>query len=81
MRKRYREGQEDQLSSLGLVLNAVALWNTLYLDRARPLTSKKSGARRSARKIWPGSPRSSTRTSACLAATTSGSTKQSPPAG
>lgn len=34
MRKRYREGQEDQLSSLGLVLNAVALWNTLYLDRA-----------------------------------------------
>lgn len=33
MRKRYREGQEDQLSSLGLVLNAVAPWNTLYLDR------------------------------------------------
>ena len=32
--KRYREGQEDQLSSLGLVLNAVALWNTLYLDKA-----------------------------------------------
>ncbi|WP_047866607.1 Tn3 family transposase [Rubrobacter aplysinae] len=34
VRKRYREGQEDQLSSLGLVLNAIALWNTLYLDRA-----------------------------------------------
>lgn len=34
VRKRYREGQEDQLSSLGLVLNAVSLWNTLYLDRA-----------------------------------------------
>jgi TnpA family transposase len=34
VRKRYREGQEDQLSSLGLVLNAVCLWNTLYLDRA-----------------------------------------------
>jgi TnpA family transposase len=34
VRKRYREGQEDQLSSLGLVLNAFALWNTLYLDRA-----------------------------------------------
>jgi len=30
VRKRYREGQEDQLSSLGLVLNAVALWNTIY---------------------------------------------------
>ena len=34
VRKRYREGQEDHLSALGLVLNAVALWNTLYLDRA-----------------------------------------------
>jgi TnpA family transposase len=34
VRKRYREGQEDQLSALGLVLNAVALWNTLYLDKA-----------------------------------------------
>ncbi len=34
VRKRYREGQEDQLGSLGLVLNAMALWNTFYLDRA-----------------------------------------------
>lgn len=34
VRKRYRESQEDQLSSLGLVLNAVALWNTLYLDQS-----------------------------------------------
>lgn len=34
VRKRYREGQEDQLGALGLVLNAVALWNTLYLDKA-----------------------------------------------
>lgn len=39
VRKRYREGQEDQLSSLGLVLNAVALWNTLYLNQSvRQLT-------------------------------------------
>jgi len=28
----YREGQEDQLAALGLVLNAVVLWNTRYLD-------------------------------------------------
>jgi TnpA family transposase len=27
-----REGQEDQLAALGLVLNAVVLWNTRYLD-------------------------------------------------
>ena len=25
---------EDQLSALGLVLNCVVLWNTVYLDRA-----------------------------------------------
>ncbi|MEV4166430.1 Tn3 family transposase [Nonomuraea dietziae] len=28
----YREGQEDQLGSLGLVLNAIVLWNSRYLD-------------------------------------------------
>ncbi|MEO7195630.1 MAG: Tn3 family transposase [Pseudonocardiaceae bacterium] len=30
----YRDGQEDQLASLGLVLNAAALWTTRYLDAA-----------------------------------------------
>lgn len=30
----YREGQEDQLGALGLVLNCVTLWNTVYLNRA-----------------------------------------------
>ncbi|MCX0273361.1 transposase [Nocardia zapadnayensis] len=30
----YYEGMEDQLSALGLVLNCVVLWNTIYLDRA-----------------------------------------------
>ena len=34
VRKRYREGQEDQLGALGLVLNAVVLWNTLYMNKA-----------------------------------------------
>lgn len=32
--QRYREGQEDQLGALGLVLNAVVLWNTRYTDTA-----------------------------------------------
>jgi len=31
----YREGQEDQLAALGLVVNAVVLWNTRYLNTAR----------------------------------------------
>lgn len=34
IRQRYREGQEDQLSVLGLVVNMVTLWNTKYQDLA-----------------------------------------------
>ena len=34
MRQRYREGQEDQLGALGLVVNVVVLWNTIYMDAA-----------------------------------------------
>ena len=34
LRQRYREGQEDQLGALGLVVNAVILWNTTYMDAA-----------------------------------------------
>ena len=30
----YRYGQEDQLGSLGLVVNLVVLWNTVYMDAA-----------------------------------------------
>jgi hypothetical protein len=30
----YREGQEDQLGALGLVLNVIVLWNTLYIEAA-----------------------------------------------
>jgi TnpA family transposase len=34
LRQRYREGQEDQLTAVGLVVNAIIVWNTLYLERA-----------------------------------------------
>jgi hypothetical protein len=34
LRQRYRERQEDQLGVLGLVVNAIVLWNTLYMDAA-----------------------------------------------
>ncbi len=34
LRQNYREGLKDQLGALGLALNAVVLWNSLYLDRA-----------------------------------------------
>jgi TnpA family transposase len=32
LRQRYREGQEDQLGALGLVVNIIVLWNTVYMD-------------------------------------------------
>jgi Tn3 transposase DDE domain/Domain of unknown function (DUF4158) len=32
LRQHYREGQEDQLGALGLVVNIIALWNTIYMD-------------------------------------------------
>ena len=28
----YREGQEEKLGALGLVLNAIALWNAIYIQ-------------------------------------------------
>ncbi len=34
LRQRYREGQEEQLNALGLVVNAIILWNTIYMNRA-----------------------------------------------
>ena len=34
LRQRYREGQEDQLGALGLAVNVIVLWNTLYTDAA-----------------------------------------------
>jgi len=34
LRQRYRQGQEDQLGALGLIVNAVVLWNTIYMDAA-----------------------------------------------
>src|SRR5699024_9754179 len=34
LRQAYQQGMEDQLGALGLVLNAVVLWNTTYLNAA-----------------------------------------------
>lgn len=34
LRQRYREGQEDQLGVLGLVMNVLVLWTTQYMDLA-----------------------------------------------
>ena len=45
LRQAYPESQQDQLGALGLVLNAVVLWNTRYADAA--VTSLR-GSRQSA---------------------------------
>jgi TnpA family transposase len=34
LRQRYREGQEDQLGALGLIVNVLVLWNTVYMQAA-----------------------------------------------
>ncbi|WP_019008510.1 Tn3 family transposase [Deinococcus aquatilis] len=34
LRQKYREGMEDQLGALGLVVNAIVLWNTRYMGVA-----------------------------------------------
>jgi len=34
LRQRYREEQEDQLGALGLVVNLLVLWNTVYMQAA-----------------------------------------------
>ena len=40
--QRYQEGQEDQLSALGLVLNAIVFWNTKYIGMALDYLRKKN---------------------------------------
>ena len=37
----YREGQEDQLNALGLVVNAIVLWNTRYMEQALALIRQR----------------------------------------
>ena len=34
LRQRYREGQENQLDALGVVVNMIVLWNTIYMQAA-----------------------------------------------
>jgi len=66
LRQRYREGQEDQLGVLGLVVNAIVL---CYLGRRWPGCAPP--ASRSQTPTWRGCHRSATPTSTCSAATTS----------
>ncbi|MDX1328392.1 MAG: Tn3 family transposase, partial [Arenibacter sp.] len=42
IRKRYKEGQENQLGALGLVTNAVILWNSIYMQKSVESLETKS---------------------------------------
>ena len=55
LRQRYRDGQEDQLGALGLVVNAVILWNTIYMDAT--LAELRAEGSWSAKKTSPASRR------------------------
>ena len=41
LRQHYRQGMEDQLGALGLALNAVVLWNSLYIDATVKILMEK----------------------------------------
>ena len=71
IRKRYREGHEDKLSPLGLVVNAVVLWTTRYQQAA--LDAIQAKAPRSSTRTWPGSRRWARSTSTYSGGTTSNS--------
>ncbi|XUK60442.1 DDE-Tnp-Tn3 domain-containing protein [Plantibacter sp. RU18] len=34
LHQKYRDGQEDQLGALGIIVNAITLWNTRYINAA-----------------------------------------------
>jgi TnpA family transposase len=55
LRQRYREGQEDQLGALGLVVNAIILWNTRYIERTLTQIEQTGLDIRSedVERIWP----------------------------
>jgi hypothetical protein len=65
-----RVGQEDQLSTLGLVVNIIVLWNTFYMDAYKDaaLRQLRKEASRCAARMSLASPRSGTITSTCSAA-------------
>ena len=53
LRQRYREGQEDQLGALGLVVNAIVLWR-IPSTWQRLSKSCLASATQSVQKTWRG---------------------------
>ncbi len=43
LHQRYREGQEDQLGALGLMVNAIVVWNSRYIQSALDVIREVGG--------------------------------------
>nr|WP_241745705.1 Tn3 family transposase [Streptomyces lydicus] len=69
--QRYQDGMEDQIGALGLVLNALVLFNTRYMDAA--VNQLRADGFDVRDEEWPASPRSYGTTSTCSAGTRSSS--------
>ena len=69
LRQRYREGQENHLDALGVVVNMIVLWNTIYMQAALDL--HRAVATRCVQKTRRDCHRSATSTSTCWDATRS----------
>ena len=67
--QRYQDGMEDQIGALGLVLNAVVLFNTRYMDAA--VNQLRADGFDVRTRMSPASPRSSGITSTCSVGTLS----------
>src|SRR5216683_3967511 len=76
LRQRYREGQEDQLGALGLVVNVIVLWNTIYMQAA--LEQLRAEDYPCARRMSCAYRRSATSTSTCWGGTRSPCPNRSP---
>jgi hypothetical protein len=44
LRQAYRQGQEEQLGALGLIVNTIVLYNTIYTQRALDHIAATTGA-------------------------------------
>jgi TnpA family transposase len=69
LREHYRQGMENQLGAIGLVLNATVLWNTLYIDKA--VAQLRAAGRPIAEELLAGLSPLITTTSTSAAATSS----------
>ena len=68
LRQRYREGQENQLDALGVVVNMIVLWNTIYMQAGTSSRATSGSPRKGRRSCWTSVCRARRTTQTCRAA-------------